>query len=613
MSDWSRRLVSSALLAAFLGSSTAVAAAPTAVRLSAATAGDRRLQNWLLEDADWLASLPPGVVAATGAAADSLPGWLADPSRPADPAATNGAARRPSASLLRDRWLARGYLACRVAPASRDSGQALVVSPGPLHRHGRVEVEGDDFAGRGAALARWLPRPGDPVGADVWRRAVAGLLQAAGEAGHPFAHWIVRRVAIRDDEPLLDVTAILVPGPAVAFGPTTSDLPGGRGSAFLARAARLAPGSRFRESSLGAARRRLQLRDIYAEVGAPVVYATGQADAVGVHWPVRLKPRPNRASVMLGLSRTGVDGASRLSGQVDLHLANLAGSGRGLDLLWSDDGRERSRLEIGWREPLIGGTPLDADLTVGHEVQRNVSTRFHLDGRLRLPVSGPWGVEFGLGRDRSTYATGAWSSTSRWRTRAGILRRRGDPASNGWSGAFALESARRGAGLRTGDGAVPGASAGEVRQTLVEADLGVERWWGPRTSTAVTGLFRDLRGDAAGAPLTEQYRLGGARSLRGYLEDQFHGERVASAAFELRWGRPDRSRVYTFLDLGYVRTTTADPADATRRITATSHLRGYGLGLMTTSAAGEISLAIGFPGAFRFEDAKLHVALLQSF
>ena len=88
---------------------------------------------------------------------------------------------------------------------------------------------------------------------------------------------------------------------------------------------------------------------------------------------------------MRGWSRTGEEGASRRSGQVALRLANLAGSGRGLDLRWTDDGRERSRLEFGWREPLVGGTPLDAYLTVGHEVQKNVSTRFHLDGRLRLP------------------------------------------------------------------------------------------------------------------------------------------------------------------------------------------------------------------------------------
>ena len=88
---------------------------------------------------------------------------------------------------------------------------------------------------------------------------------------------------------------------------------------------------------------------------------------------------------------------------------------------------------------------------------------------------------------------------------------------------------------------------------------------------------------------------------------------MAARSLELRWGHPDRSRVYTFLDLGYVRAAAADPADATRRITSVSELRGYGLGLTTSSAAGEVSLAIGFPGSVSFEDAKLHVALLQSF
>ena len=40
---------------------------------------------------------------------------------------------------------------------------------------------------------------------------------------------------------------------------------------------------------------------------------------------------------------------------------------------------------------------------------------------------------------------------------------------------------------------------------------------------------------------------------------------------------------------------------------------GFGLGLMTAARAGQLNLAVGFPGSVDFDTAKLHVSLLGSF
>ena len=87
---------------------------------------------------------------------------------------------------------------------------------------------------------------------------------------------------------------------------------------------------------------------------------------------------------------------------------------------------------------------------------------------------------------------------------------------------------------------------------------------------------------------------------------------MAAAAFELRLGRPGRSRVYSFLDLGYVRLTSNDPIQDTVFQTVERPL-GFGLGLETAAPGGDVSLAIGFPGTIDFEVAKLHVSLIQAF
>jgi len=609
-----------AVLADACGAARTAVAAPPTVRL----VGEVRMSGpgpgAFAADQRWLDALPAAALAMadTVLEASSPPALRRDAVRalvgiPAAATGDSAAAGRPVSALLRDRWLDRGYFSCTIARRETPDGIVFEVSPGEPYRLGTVLVEGEDFPGRDAALARALPRTGDVFSATAWAAGVDRLLAAAAEAGYPFCQWLVRDVGAYPGRADVDVVALLLLGPPSVFGPQSSDLPDGRGEDFLVRAARLPTGRRYRESDLSAARVRLLQRNIYADVGEPVVFTTAAPGTVGVHWPVTPISRPNRAAVMLGLSRTGEDEPARLSGQVDLRLANLAGTGRRMELAWSDDGRSRSHFGFGWLEPLLWGTPFDATVDVDHEVATDVYTRFRVDGRLQLPVAGAWQVEMGLGWDRSTFPTGAWNRTTRWRARGAFLHRRGDRGVNGWEGTFAIESARRGVDMRPDEDAVTDATPGEMRQTLVELRLGGERWLTPTLSVAINGLFLEVAGEGDATPLAEQYRLGGARTLRGYLEDQFHGERVASSMLELRIGRPGRSRLYTFFDVGYFRFAGEDPTRPDETATFEGTRRGFGLGLETATPGGDISLAVGFPGEFQFDDAKLHIALLQSF
>lgn len=618
-----RRHVRAIWLVALASMCLATAGHATGSAKVRAVGDPRAAEQWRTElaaDQTWLSSLPPTALAA----ADSVLGEatsLAALKAVVRTLTSSAAARAGSAapgvrsavSLLRDRWLARGYLACAVLRIDTPEGLVFEVAPGAPYAVGEVMVGGDEFPGRATLLAHVLPRRGDPFRADGWTVAVARLIAAAGEAGYPFSRWLTRDVHVDPGRTVVDVNAILMTGPVAYFGPQVSDLSGGRGEAFLVRAARLPAGRRYRESDLRAARARLMQRDIYAEVGAPVVFTTAAPGTVGVHWPVTPVRQPNRIAIMLGLTRAGADEPAHVSGQVDLRLANLAGSGRRLAVAWSDDGRDRSHFGFGWLEPLLWGTPFDATLDVDHEVSTDVYTRFRVDGRLQLPVAGAWGIEVGLGWDRNTFPVGTWSRATRWRARAAFLHQRRDRRANGWEGVFAIESARRGVDVRVGDGTGAGVTPGEERQTLVELRLAGERWLGDALSLAVAGLYQEVSGDVDEISLAEQYRLGGARSLRGYAEDQFHGERVASTMVELRLGRPGRSRLYTFFDVGYFRFSEPDPLQPGLESTVEDTRRGFGLGIETATPGGDVSLAIGLPGAFQFEDAKLHIALLQAF
>jgi len=599
--------------------------AQTALQFVPAHVPTSEERTWLSEDAGWYRTLPASTRALTredfermaGAAEDSL-GPVVDDIRRRVAAAVAAEddsippVRTPDA-LLRDRWVDRGHLQVRVVLRS----DTLWVAPGRIWTVGSLVVDGPDFPGRQHLLGTWLPRAGDAFRRDQFEQGVAMVLRGTGEEGYPFARWVARDLELDDTTATVTVEARLLPGNEAFVGPVTSDLPAGRSANFLARAAGIRTGDRFQQSELDRAVQRLQARGLYASVGTPSVYLTSSADTVGVHFPVVLRRKTNRLQVVLGLSRTD-EGGSRLSGQVDLDLPDMAGSGRGLRVGWRDDGVRTSRFGFSYLEPLIFGTPLDMGLALDNEVDRLSYTRFRLDNVWRLPVVALWGIELGVGWDRVTYPIGALERTSRVRARGAVSHHRGDRSRSGWEGLFAIESAWRSASQRLDEEADPGTVnqlAEAVTQRIFEVDAAGELILSGTLAVAGRASFRQLTGGGPDVPLSEQFRFGGAATLRGYRENEFHGSQAAWGGAELRIGRPMGSRLYTFYDLGYFEFSVPDPLDPTglELLVNRGWPRGYGLGLLARTRAGDISLAIGFPGTVDFDQAKLHVTLLETF
>ncbi|MCP4573129.1 MAG: BamA/TamA family outer membrane protein [bacterium] len=629
MSVWNPRLVSrTCLLAALLVLLSALAAAqiPNAPVLRLAqddpTGG---LAEWIRQDRSWLRALPAAelvVPAARTTDDDSTTAAVAAAARSlaagAGPDST--VVLRPVASRLADRWRRRGFLAVSVAVRSNGAAGAdtLQIRPGDPWSIGSFDIAGEDFPGRDHLLRTWLPRVGDRYDADELERGVAKVLSGAAEAARPWPRWILREAVLDPAGRTVSLEATLFAGAAAHLGPLSTSLPAGRGAEFALRASGLRPGALFRQSDLAAARDRLLARDLYASVGEPLVHLTTSEDTVGVHLPLVPRPKMNRVQVVLGLSR-GEEGGNRLSGQVDLDLPNMAGTGRALSVGWLDDGDTRSRFGFSYLEPLVFGTPLDTDVAMDSEVQRDSYTRFRLDNRWRLPVVALWGVEFGLGWDRATYPTGSLEHTSRTRVRGAVLHKRGDRTRSGWAGSFAVEEAWRTSTLRsdtTGGDAATGSALGEaVTQRIFEVDVAGELRVSNSLGLHGRASFRELDGPSAEEPLADQFHFGGAATLRGYREDEFHGSRAAWGGLELRVGPPRGSRLYTFYDVGYFGFTARETLldGSTRFALREGWPRGYGLGLLARTAAGDISLAIGFPGTVDFDLAKLHVTLLESF
>jgi len=583
-------------------------------------------QEWLDQDRRWFRTLPASQKIQFPAFPDSASAgdWAMDPEQLGRMKSLVGAASQGSTdtipvirqvtALLRDRWIDRGFLSASVTVR----GDSLQVRPGPEWTIGVMDITGDDFPGRNHLLATWLPRVGDSFKREEWSQGIDMVLIGAGESGFPFPRWVTREVSLESDDHTVTIRALLLPGYLSYFGPVTSDLKEARAARFLARTTGLRPGDLFQHSDLTRARQRLLSRDLYTTVGEPQVYLTSAGDTVGVHFPVVARRKVNRLQVVLGLSRNEDGSGSRVSGEVDLRLPNMAGTGRKLQVGWRDDGDKRSRFGFSYLEPLAFGTPLDMGLSLDNEVEKDSYTRFRLENVWRLSVVALWGVEMGVGWDRATFPLGSLERTSRIRARGAVLHHRGDRTRSGWEGLFALETAWRSATLRSADESdVPSTAqlAEAVTQRIFEGDWAGEWWLGRTLSLAGRASFRQLTGGDQLVPLSEQFRFGGAASLRGYREDEFHGSLASWGSIEARIGRPGGSRLYTFYDLGYFEFWTLDPltADPADLLRISDWPRGYGLGILATTPAGDISLAVGFPGTVDFDQAKLHVTLLESF
>ncbi len=583
-------------------------------------------ERFLRDDRAWLQGLPPRTLAfvsldsAAMADPDSLlehPRRLARLVGPRLQASGAGGGARPLTALVRDRWVGRGYLQAAVEPRRGSAGNpdTLAIGPGGVWTLADLSVTGEDFPERESLLAEILPPAGRTFSAAGISRALGLLLDALGERGYPFPRWVTRGIELDPVARTVALSGALLPGRPAVIGPVTSDLPPGPGRNFLVRASGLKPGMPPTPAALDLAVQRLVARDIYAQVEAPRIYLTGSPDTVGVHFPVLPRRKANRLAVVLGLSRSSAVGPSRLSGQVDLDLPNMAGTGRGLQAGWRDDGSGTSRLGVHYREPLVLGTPLDMAVGLASEVRQGAYTRFDVTSDWQLPVVALWGVGAQLGWDRATYPAGELERTTRLKAGGSVLHRRGDRNRSGWMGSFGITSAwgstiERDAAADSLDTGRLGTST-SVRIYTVDV-LGEIRL-GPSLGLVGRGSFRQQTGGEPVVPLAEQFWFGGANTLRGYNEREFHGSKAAWGGVELRLGRVRSSRLYTFWDLGYFTFTTRDPADPSLLHTVSGRPRGYGLGLLARTRGGDLSLAIGFPGTMDFDLAKLHVTMLEAF
>lgn len=513
-------------------------------------------------------------------------------------------------------WAAWSYQALRAEGwlwaevGTEAAGDTLVVQPHRRAVWGRLQVQGADSLQTLLFLEGVDLREGQVYRPDDWERRARRGLRRLADRGHPFVNVSIRRIHSDPATGRVDLELWLAPGTPVEIGAVTIEGASHTRPEVLQRLAGISLGRPYRESDLDEYRKRLLSRDVVTEVVdiSPRPHGHG-AGEVALHIEVRQPESTGRIAAAVGLVQDAETKETRVSGSVDLALLDLFGTARQFFGRWMDDGRTRRRLDLAYVEPLLFGTSLDlrADLGQRHEDDRYDTVLGDLG--VRLPWEGDRSLGLGIGIDRTTFVGESGRVRTRRRGGATVGLHALRPPGSGLYGGFdsRVEGARVSETVVTEEGS---ASAETTTQTILEAELRLAWAFGRLFALESRGAWQSVATNRLPLPLSEQWYVGGATTVRGYEEGQFHGEQVAFGGVEIVIGQPRRGQAYAFLDLGWVQETLFLEERKTRRERT---LRGFGMGLRSPLAIGSIDLSLGFSEELSFDSGKLHIALVQEF
>ncbi len=325
----------------------------------------------------------------------------------------------------------------------------------------------------------------------------------------------------------------------------------------------------------------------------------------------------NRFDGVIGYNPGTQESKGFVTGLIDVSFGNLFGTGRQVDAHWERRTEKTQQLRLHYLEPWVAGLPLNAGLGFEQVIQDTsyVERALALDLRLRVNES------LGL---FSRVATRSVTPDSLAALRFGI------PPSNSVSLALGVafdsrdnvvnprsgvnyrasfEWSRKKVSVRDSLTAVSSESESFNQKRIsvdLETYLPVLRW----QVFAVGVHGREIRTDEEVVSVTDQYRFGGTRTLRGYREEQFRGSKIAWANIEYRYLVNDLSRLFLFLDLGYF-----FREDLVQQVPVAVEAAkiGYGFGMRVDTRLGLLGVDYGLGEGDSFSRGKIHISLRNAF
>jgi len=484
-----------------------------------------------------------------------------------------------------------GLLGARAAVDTVMRGEAveitMLISEGDRTRIDDVTVSGSEVIPVDELAGRLGVTRGAPFYPPALESSMASLLDELNSSGYPYAQVWMTGFEYDQATNTVDLTFAVYGGEesiveAVVFdGLTKTD------SSLALRTSRLATGERFDEDKLSRASRYLSASGLFTEVGQPKVSRLGPG-RIHVEFPVEEATRGNSIEGIFGFAKKEKEGYIT-NGSVDLSLRNIGGSGRDVDFRWLNDGLRFQTMHFRYSEDFFFSLPVGLDVEMRQDVYDTLYDYTMAGFDMRLSAGPGSELIAGYTWDNNVPQNDpALDRSVRHRFGAGLRSQ--------WPGRAALTLRVEGALRREyADGATSSDSQLLYR---FEGDTAIPAF--PGQSVYLRLVSEGVFSVDAVQP-AETYPLGGARSLRGYRENQFRGEKIAWGNFEYRFG--GASRIFLFYDAGVYY----------RKDTGWNFLDGVGFGLLSSSRLGTVALSFGMGERIALDGMLIHISLIENF
>jgi len=549
------------------------------------------------------AALDRADVVALARAGGWTPGW-----------GTNGL------STLQEAYLREGYLLASfdvgpvkaVSEGSADSSVTMVVNEGEVARFGRVHVKGVEARDPQTVLeslgarssAKFVPRDFD--------ERVDRLLESYDEQGYPFAQVWIDSLEMDPAHDVVHLSLFVVEGRERQLETVEVEGAAKTKPELVVRMSGLEPGQPYRGEMLRDAYLRLKGSGVFSDVQYPKLRVSPDGRGVDAVLVVDETRRSNSFAGVLGYAAEEGSGDNQISGLVQLRMGNIGGTLKDLNVFWSNDGHGRSETRLNYRDRFFLGRMLMVGASLAQIGQDTLFTWQSVGaeagraaGRLGRNLIG---FTVGIHADRNVFSEGALLRSWRYRASGMMSLMRGDARKHTFAEAETrVTVARKRSHFRDDGGSF--AMNQYILEVEAEGSAGLMR----NLSLYLGVAYRGLQSNERLVPLSEQFYIGGARTLRGYRENQFHGRRVGVSRSELRLGSSPMENLYLFFDTGYVLQESAAVPGLEDVVRRDLFKLGYGFGLRTRSQVGVIGLSFGFGDEVSLGRAKVHILLEQNF
>jgi len=303
-----------------------------------------------------------------------------------------------------------------------------------------------------------------------------------------------------------------------------------------------------------------------------------------------------------------------VTGLIDVKFGNLLGTGRQINARWEKRSRQTQELALRYREPWLAGYPVHLSGGFQQLIQDTTYVGRRWDFTAELPLGQNFSASGHIAResiapDSLTQIRFNLPRSSVTSVGASLRYDSTDDPINPRRGVFYMTAVETGRKNTLQSGARKKFSRDKI---LVDLHWLLPVWHSQVLSLAVHG--RQVKSNAPPEILvTDQFRFGGATTLRGYREQQFRGSRVAWSNLEYRYLLSRRTRAFMFFDAAYYSGFEYTSVSPPQLDAVENSVYAWGIGGRVDTPLGIIGVDYGLGQGDPLTNGKVHISLVNSF